>query len=116
MRKAVRWRRGARDRRNSFSGLVELNRCVQVAKPVKLARQRFNKRCLAQSDSRRPHAPRRQRTLRRWLSVWLSRLAAGRWIAAVGLAGHSTMDLEALTVGMVVSVGCKDGFPPSQEW
>jgi len=116
MRKAVRWRRGAWGRRNSFSGLVELNRCVQGAKPGKLARQRFNKRCLAQSDSRRSHAPRRQRTLRRWLLAWLARLAAGRWIAGAELAGHSAMDLEALTVGMVVLVGCKDGFPPSREW
>jgi len=41
-------------RRNSLSGLVKLNRCVQVGKFEVCVRQRFNKRCLDQSDSRRP--------------------------------------------------------------
>jgi len=38
--------------RNSFTGLVELNHCVQGGRIGWRERQWFNKRCLAQSDSR----------------------------------------------------------------
>ena len=41
-------------RRNSFSGLVESNRCVQGVMSGWFGWQRFNKRCQAQSNSRRP--------------------------------------------------------------
>jgi hypothetical protein len=81
-RHTARCRHGPQPCRNSFSGLVELNRCVQGGKPGQRVRQRFNKRCLAQSDSRRCRGPRRQRALRRWWCALVRRFAAGRWIPA----------------------------------
>jgi hypothetical protein len=38
--------------RNSLSGLVRRNRCVQVARVRQCGRQRFRQRCQARSDSR----------------------------------------------------------------
>ena len=48
--------------RNFFAGIVTLDRCVQGVMLGQSARQWFNKRCLAQSDSRR--APRGTNRLR----------------------------------------------------
>jgi hypothetical protein len=71
-------RLGLQARRNSFSGLVELNRCVWGGRSESGVRQRFNKRCLAQSDSRRTRSPNRQQALWRWMAKGQGEEVGGR--------------------------------------